>query len=430
MLVWPTLMLLMSCLCTTAWAEKNSDRDLNLDIDQPPETRHMLAPNWRYGVELQIDAEWTRELDLDSREDDDTLAVEPQLEAALAFTPNERVFGFLDLELVKLYLPETPAGSTSLSTRLDVKELYVTLRDLYPGFSLQLGRSNFEDERQWLYDEELDGRRVYLFDNQVIYELSANRLNWLPRDLLDATVDERVNNYFALTHLPYPDESKTTLYLLARDDRKPNGEDLLFAGVQSLGELGSRIDYWLDAALVVGKDDANDVVGQGFDLGASYTFDVTWEPAVTAGLAFGSGDAGPGDPDRNFRQTGLQENEGEFTGVASFQYYGEVLDPELSNLMIFTFGLGVHPSEWSSIDLVYHYYRQNKAVDELRDTNLETDPDGVHRELGQAVDLIVGHQQKEEFELKLILGQFFPGSAFSDDASAAFFGRFEMKYQF
>ena len=47
---------------------------------------------------------------------------------------------------------------------------------------------------------------------------------------------------------------------------------------------------------------------------------------------------------------GLQENEADFGGAASFKDYGEVLDPELSNLAIFTVGLGLRPSEKFSLD--------------------------------------------------------------------------------
>jgi hypothetical protein len=38
---------------------------------------------------------------------------------------------------------------------------------------------------------------------------------------------------------------------------------------------------------------------------------------------------------------------------------GERLDPELSNLLIFTGGIGIRPTRRSSIDLVYHHYLQD-----------------------------------------------------------------------
>jgi hypothetical protein len=50
---------------------------------------------------------------------------------------------------------------------------------------------------------------------------------------------------------------------------------------------------------------------------------------------------------------------------------------------------------------------------------------------GQALDLILGCESEDErVELTLILGQFFPGAAFPNDASAGFFGGMELNYQF
>lgn len=54
------------------------------------------------------------------------------------------------------------------------------------------------------------------------------------------------------------------------------------------------------------------------------------------------------------RQTGLQDNNGEFFGVDCFRYYGELLRPELSKLQITTLALGFRMLTNSSIEFVYH----------------------------------------------------------------------------
>lgn len=112
---------------------------------------------------------------------------------------------------------------------------------------------------------------------------------------------------------------------------------------------------------------------------------------ATLGFAFGSGDSDPDtDVDRNFRQTGLHDNSGKFNGNTKFKYYGEVFDPELSNMMIWTAGAGIRPSKNTSLDVVYHHYSQVDRSDELRDVDIDPDPTGKSRDLGHAVDLIVG----------------------------------------
>ena len=401
--------------------------------ERPPVPIYELDIGLSAGAEAEVEVVATSNLDLDSSEDDDVVSVEPKFTFDLEYEPIDWLTGFVEFELSKLFLPRTPQGSETESTRLELKQAYVLLDEVLPSTSVQLGRTDFEDQRQWLYDEELDGARFFVDLDSVELELSATRLNWFERDLLrndEDTRDEQVSNYFALAHFPHSEESRTSVYVLVRDDLESDGEDLVFTGVQSLGELTSSTDYWLDTSIVMGEDGPNDVLGFGIDVGATYVFDVPHEPALTLGIAFGTGDDEPDGNDGNFRQTGLQGNEGAFTGVATFQYYGEVLDPELSNLAIYTAGLGVRPSERTSVDVVYHYYHQIHAADELRDSGLEADPDGIHRDLGMGLDLVLGYLTEPGLGARLIFGWFFPGDAFPDDAANAYFAGFEAVWEF
>ena len=149
-----------------------------------------------------------------------------------------------------------------------------------------------------------------------------------------------------------------------------------------------RIEYWLDAAAVFGDEtfteysgmtgsrvvevvDSHSVSGGGFDLGGTWFLPLFGRTAVTAGYAYGSGDPGMEEfRDTGFRQTGLQDNSDKFLGVASFRYYGELLDPELSNLHVVTAGVGLRFFKKSSIDLVYHWYRQAQAAPFMHDIDL------------------------------------------------------------
>jgi alginate production protein len=107
------------------------------------------------------------------------------------------------------------------------------------------------------------------------------------------------------------------------------------------------------------------------------------------------------------------------------------LEPNLSNLVILTGGVGIRPSANSSIDLVYHHYRQDDAADEILDSNLDEDPNGRSRRLGQVVDFVVGLRSKApKISAKLVLGYFQPGNAFPSDADDAWFGGARLRYHF
>ncbi len=131
-----------------------------------------------------------------------------------------------------------------------------------------------------------------------------------------------------------------------------------------------------------------------------------------------------------FRQTGLQDNEAKVGGRTPFAYYGEAFDPELSNMSIFTAGLGIRPTEGTSLNLIYHHYRQDKAIDELRDSAFDAEPNGRSRRLGNEIDLVFGVGEDEDFRGPCLLGYFMPGRAFGGGADNALFANFEVSYEF
>ncbi|MEX1000251.1 MAG: hypothetical protein WD000_09910 [Thermodesulfobacteriota bacterium] len=96
-----------------------------------------------------------------------------------------------------------------------------------------------------------------------------------------------------------------------------------------------------------------------------------------------------------------------------------------------TAGTGINPTDGTSIDLVYHYYFQTEASDELRDSNLDVEPNGINKSLGNEIDLILGYEQKEEkLAIALSFGYFIPGSAFPDDAVNGFLTKLILAYEF
>jgi hypothetical protein len=139
--------------------------------------------------------------------------------------------------------------------------------------------------------------------------------------------------------------------------------------VRSRGEPVEDLDYWLELGYVGGRDGSKSIGGWGVDLGTTYEWPLGPRPSVTLGFAFGSGDRNADDQrDGSFRQTGLQKNEWDFGGSTDFKVYGEVLDPELSNLAIFT--VGALPVLLGAGDPGVH----------------ESGPDGIQHRLGHHVE--------------------------------------------
>lgn len=171
--------------------------------------------------------------------------------------------------------------------------------------------------------------------------------------------------------------------------------------------LRDILDDDLDSRhVIVDSHKRQRVNGSGWDLGMRWSLPGRARPTVWLGWASGSGDGSADDGvDRAFRQTGLQENKARFGGVKRFRYYGELLRPELSNLVVGSVGASLRFLENSSADLVLHSYRQRHASTRIQDNRLDHDPTGNSRDLGRELDLIFSFRESRAVEFSATLSE-------------------------
>jgi alginate production protein len=222
-------------------------------------------------------------------------------------------------------------------------------------------------------------------------------------------------NYYSSISYKFAQKSRIGAFALYQsgDTQSP-----MFFGIQSEGELVKRLHYWLQSAMVRGTDGSQRIRGEAVDVGLTQLFGASTSirPSITVSYAYGSGDGNPNDNvDTAFRQTGFQDNSDSYNGVARFKYYGDILDPQLTNLMIFTGGAGIKPSHRSSLDLVYHYYLRDFSSTSISRAGLNfVGQTGTDTHLGEEIDLIIGYQEIERVTTRLIFGVFMPGKAFAE----------------
>lgn len=135
-------------------------RSLEFDPDDPPETTIRIAPYLTFGGQLEFEYKLERNLDLDEQ-DEDISTFEPGLGVAFSFdpTPNFQAF-FATTFFWELIVEDSEKISDMLG--LEIEQAYILFGELVnKGLSFQLGRQRFEDEREWLFDEELDAVRFF-----------------------------------------------------------------------------------------------------------------------------------------------------------------------------------------------------------------------------------------------------------------------------
>ena len=295
---------------------------------------------------------------------------------------------------------------------------------------LEIGRQRFDEKREWLYNRNLDGVRVFLNLGPTHTEIS-----WTENMSETKEQDKGVINYMLYSSWEMSRHREMAFYVIDREDMDhPDiNFDRRYYGLRSFGSVGKSIDYWIEGAIMRGERNGRALDGNAFDVGFTQSLrGVPFEPSFTLGYAYGSGDKDYRDNiDGNFRQTGFDRNNDKFNGVNSFKYYGELFNPELSNMRIFTADLGFRWSRQGSFDIVYHTFQQVVAKQNVHGGNLLTEPWGTFKDIGDEIDLLTGYEKLwGRIDMELILGVFRPGWAFGPFLDAATRTKLEIEYNF
>lgn len=404
------------------------------DPNAPPRATIPIGPNLFVGgyVSLEGDSKRNYRLSSDLGKADSILT--PILAPAVAWEPNQYLQLYVN-PILEVPVAVEEIEERSQTTELNMNLAFLTVKQVLPGAKLQVGRQRFIDSRRWLFSENMDAIRLGYQYDQWSVELSVSQLNLVQRNVFRREADETEEtfvNYYAYADYRFGKKNHVGLFALYQDQQRLGMARPMHVGLQSGGRLFGNLKYWLQTAIVRGTDGGNSIRGEAIDAGLTHVFDGAWKPSLTIGYAYGTGDSNPNDKvDASFRQTGFQDNSDKLTGVARFKYYGEVLDPRLSNLMIVTGGAGIKPFEKTSFEVVYHYYLQDHASTRIRGSALDTDPTGLSKHVGSEVDLIAGYQGIPHLQTKFVLGYFFPGRAFPDTArDGAFLASILVRYNF
>ena len=396
----------------------------------PWELPQRLAYQYSFGSESEII--YLRDADLNTRVRDNSLVLKPQLNGIIIYRPTDWMITTLEMVLDKEFPAHKessvtlPNGETAFPpnryTSLLVDQAFVTIRGITAPFEFNVGRRNYEDERHWLYDTSMDTAGVTLRQGTFRLEAFGGREVRTDLAVIGREVKDRIDTFVVYAEERGIEDTKVAGYaIVRRDNDRLEGKPRLM-GARVYGVPSEELSYWTELAYLRGWDElSRPFSGRAFDVGLTYRYlDLPLSPNFTLGYAFGSGDGGANN-NRNteFRQTGLQSNETRLAGFSKLRAYGEALDPELSNLKIFTLGLGFRPAPTASVDLVYHRYRLDKTADEVRNSGvtaqMNQDDSQLRKDVGSELDVVLGFRNLfgvQRLGLDLRAGWFFPGKAY------------------
>lgn len=381
---------------------------------------------WRLGSRIlvggRLESSWTQALNYDlepAQDRNDQWASRLQLLASAEITSSIEAYTKVALNRSAAF-----AGGGQLTSRdVRVQEAYVIAHRIGgSAFSLQAGRQRFRDSREWFFDEYLDAVRV-----------SADLGDWaiegaVAEGVLAGDVATRSRRdkrqYVGEVTRRFGGFGKTSLFAIQRDDRGPLDDDPLWLGGTSEFKHASGSRVWAVGATRRGHRGATALGGWALDTGATLVWtDGTATPSFTVGYAQASGDAVGGDGrDTEFRQTDLEDNTARMGGLRRLTYYGELFDPELSNLRVWTAGVGFRPARTVGIDIVAHRYLQSVLDDSLRSDAFDRDATETSPLLGHELDAAVTFRLGR-VDVDLTAGVFLAGPGIGNGRRVAFFWR-------
>ena len=149
----------------------------------------------------------------------------------------------------------------------------------------------------------------------------------------------------------------------------------------------------------------------GFDFGGMYYF-TNYLTGIGGSFAYGSGGG------NLYVQPSFTNNRSNYLSKdLSFYYYGEFLQPELSNMMIsslyFLHHLNLYKNQTFIVAL--HNYIQDKASStQYSATNKTVNPGGKNKDIGNEIDLILHYDLFTSSYWRFSLGYFMGGNAFNN----------------
>jgi len=388
-----------------------------------------------------------------------------ELELALEYTVNDNLYFFLVAGLVDETETVKPVDIVDESNGLERKQIGVGVffgEEIASEFIL--GRREFVSASEWWiwWDEELDAISLDSAYGNFETLIGVAEEQWkvsTDDDFVDPEIDG-VRRFIASLSWEFAEDQSLNFYYLDQDDNSDSHNvgdfedfdkrdeadgDLSWSGVSYLGEFDldklGEIEVELHYSRVRGDetfyefDDPEGGRSEVIEKGDSHvsaqaeSYLLSWSPAqledwsFMVGRARGEGDSNPEDNrNESYRQNDLQGDS---------EVFGELYQPEISNLIVQMFGIEWEAHEGFEIALMYYDYEQDERSDEIADVTIEVDPTGLSSDLGREVDLVVTIEAFDSLELVLIAARFEAGKAYGTyDGETSNLLSFELEYEF
>ena len=289
----------------------------------------------------------------------------------------------------------TQNRSYGLRASWTTKEAFLSFK-LNEDARITVGRMRFSDLNKWVADAAVDGVHYGHKSKNGISEIAAF-----------VGVDDVTSHYLMFHHGRVNGKIRYgALTLLEKD----GSEKRLHLSGYAKSSPTKRATYEASVGLVAGDAANSQPSGIGFDLRTTQKLgSYNLNPQLMLGFAAGS---------KGFRQPTIHSNKTYNAGQAQVHRYGYVFQPDLSNLAVGSFAVGIRPSRKLSVDLGLHTYAQLSKSTTGPIARVSGATTGESSFLGTEISLAGAWRPNKSSKVEFGIGHFNPGPALKDQSSA------------
>ena len=245
------------------------DYDAGLFDDQRIQRKGDAEPRFRFDGRLDVEFEHLHRRGPRGATDDVTRVLN-EVRMEFTYRPDDGLEAFASVEIGRPFEREARGGWRG-DERLELREAYLSFGDIVPDVEVRIGRQEFEDGREWLYDARLDGMRSAFERGGLRLEAAVGREGLVPVDLLNPRRSERTDNFLLRAEYEVTDDWDAAAYVLAQEDRTAADASPTFFGVQSEGTLFGPLSHQLTVRSVTRFAEPS-YVGDGEKAGERHPF--------------------------------------------------------------------------------------------------------------------------------------------------------------
>jgi len=291
-------------------------------------------------------------------------------------------------------------GSSSNDFYLDINELYFRSYGLFNDRAdILIGRKKTKDFKSWWFDNELDQIKLfsenYLLNYEVIFATALN--NKFMSDN-NSILSGLKNSFYLISNINYEYYYQKKIIVryiyenLPKEYRKNN-----YVGIEWKNRM-KKWFVWINYSLLKGKNKKNltKYNSYAFDIGVSYNL---YGNILACSFAKGGED---------YFQPYIADNYSDFLGNdIKFKYYGNVFEPKLHNINIYSF-------YWlrDKFVLSFHNYKKiNTYKTILKNDGYILSMKG-RKNIGNELDFVYQLKKDLQYKFKIGVGYFQGNDAF------------------